>query len=106
MKAKNSTVYVTRTVGKANDMPPPEGEEDLIAVHEFKTEPAKVTVDYSLTMNLGNFSSARIGVSVEIPCYREEVDEAYEFAAKWVEERIQHERDAIVASRDGGANPF
>lgn len=96
---KNSTVFVSRTIGKANDMPEPEGDEDVIAIHSFETEPAKVMVDYSLTMNLGNFESARISVSVQIPCYKEEIDEAFEFAAVWVEQRIKDERTKIKGDR-------
>lgn len=106
MKAKNSTVYVNRTIGKANDMPEPEGEGDVIAVHNFATEPASVTVDYHLTMNLGNFESARIGVSVQVPCYKEEIDDAYEFAAAWAEERIGKERDMITGKSDDTSDPL
>ena len=95
-KAKNSTMFVSRTIGKANETPEEEGDEGIIAIHKFETEPATVSVDYSLTMNLGNFESARISVSVQVPCYREEVDEAYEFASAWVEQRIGAERNKIV----------
>ena len=68
MKAKNSTIYVSKTVGPAKGSPPPTGEEDVVAVHKFETEPATVSVDYALTMNLGNYESARISVSVTVPC--------------------------------------
>ena len=106
MKAKNSTVYVSKTVGPAKGGPPPAGEEDVIAVHKFETEPATVSVDYSLTMNLGNYESARISVSVSVPCYKEEIDEAYEFARAWAEQRLESTRDVIDASRSGRANPL
>lgn len=98
MKAKNSTIYVSKTVGPSKGAPPPQGEEDIVAVHKFETEPATVEVDYSLTMNLGNYESARISVSVTVPCYKEEIDEAYEFAQAWAEERLSKERDQIDAS--------
>ena len=107
MKAKNSTVYVSKTVGPAKGAPPPSGDEDIIAVHKFETDPAMVTVDYGLTMNLGDYNAARLSVSVTVPCYKEEIDEAYEFAQAWAEERLSKERDMIVASRkDGNNNPF
>lgn len=106
MEAKNSTVFVNRTVGKAGKLPEPEGDEDVIAVHRFETEPATVSVDYALTMNLGNFESAKISVSVQVPCYREEIDDAYQFAQSWVEERVSKERNMIRAARDGKANPL
>ena len=106
MKAKNSTVYVSKTVGPSRGAPPPDGEEDIIAIHRFETEPATVNVDYSLTMNLGNYESARISVSVSVPCYKEEIDEAYEFARAWAEQRLESTRDVIDASRKGQANPL
>jgi len=69
-------------------------------VHAFETEPARVSVDYSLTMNLGNYESARIGVSVQVPCYKEEMDDAFAFASAWVEQRIQEERDKIKGDQN------
>ena len=73
--------------------------EDVIAVHKFVTNPAEVAVDYALTVNLGNYESAKIGVSVRVPCYVEELDTAYEFAQAWAEERLARERDMITAGR-------
>lgn len=105
MKAKNSVVYVTRTVGPNRGPTTGSEAEDVIAVHKFETEPAKVTVDYALTINLGNFESAKIGVSVTIPCYAEELAQAYEFAQAWAEERLTRERDMITAGR-GGQSPL
>ena len=101
MKAKNSTVYVTRTVGPNRGPTTGSESEDVIAVHKFETEPASVTVDYALTINLGNFESAKIGVSVSVPCYAEELGQAYEFAQAWAEERLTRERDMITAGRSG-----
>jgi len=102
MKTKNSTVYVNKTVGPSRGGPPPDGEEDIIAVHKFETDPAMVSVDYAITMNLGNYESAKISVSVSVPCYKEEIDEAYEFAQAWAEERLSKERDMISTSRGKG----
>jgi len=102
MKAKNSTVYVNRTVGPSKGSPPGEGEEDVIAIHQFATDVANVSVEYALTMNLGNYESARISVSVTVPCYKEEIDEAYEFAQAWAEQRLAKERDMINSNRNGG----
>jgi len=96
MKSENSTVFVTRTIGSNRGPKTSSEAEDVIAIHKFETEPAKVTVDYALTMNLGNFESAKIGVSVTVPCYTEEIDKAYEFAQAWAEERLSKERDQVV----------
>lgn len=96
MKSQNSTVYVTRTIGSNRGQKTSSEAEDVIAIHKFETEPAKVSVDYALTVNLGNYESAKIGVSVTVPCYTEEIDQAYEFAQAWAEERLSKERDQIV----------
>ena len=37
---------------------------------------------------------------------KEEIDEAYEFAQAWAEERLSKERAMIDASRKGSSNPF
>lgn len=104
MKTENSTVYVTKTVGPAKGLPPPSGEEDIIAIHQFVTEPAIVGANIGLTLNLGNYNAARIDVFVKVPCYKEEIDEAYEFAQAWAEERIKKERDLIVGDRGDNAS--
>jgi hypothetical protein len=72
-----------------------EGEEEVIAVHRFVTEPARVQMDLGLTLNLGNYESARVAVSVTIPCYKEEMEAAYAFGSAWVKDRIQKEVDEV-----------
>src|SRR4051812_42401043 len=66
----------------------PDTKNEVITVHRFLTEPAKVSVSKGLTLNLGNYESARIDVSVVVPCYREELDWAYKYADGWVESRL------------------
>jgi hypothetical protein len=99
VESRNSTIYVTRTIVVNQGIKSSKEGEDIIAVHKFETTPAEVAVDYALTMNLGNYESAKIGVSVRVPCYVEEVDQAYEFAQAWAEERLQRERDMVTAGR-------
>ena len=74
-------------------------KNETFAIHRFVTEPAKVTIDRSLTINLGNYESARLGVSVTVPCYVEDVDNAYERARIWVEKRVQQEVDSIRSDK-------
>lgn len=80
----------------------PEEEEDLLDVKGFAHEPAEVYVEYGVTLNLQNFESARLTVGVRMPCYKEEVNDAYEYAAKWVEDRVQGEVASIRESRAKG----
>jgi len=73
----------------------PEEQTELVSVNKFVTEPAKVTVDYGVTFNLGNYESVRIGVTVAVPCYFEEIDRAYKWATKWADERVTAEELAV-----------
>lgn len=68
---------------------------ELVSVQKFVTEPAKVSVDYGLTLSLGNYETARVGVAVTVPCYFEELDHAYRWASKWVETRLNAEQESI-----------
>lgn len=54
--------------------------EETLEVKGFVTTPAAMRLGRSLTVNLGNFESARSNVEVLVPCYREELVDAAEFA--------------------------
>ena len=62
---------------------------------------AKVKVEYGLTLNLGNFQTARVTIGVELPCRKDEVDATYQEAAKFVEEKLKLETEAIRQRRNG-----
>ncbi len=66
-------------------------EDKRIKVGVFQTATAKVSVSKGLTINLGNFESARVTVGLDLPCYVEETKEIEEVVNKMVEDRIQAE---------------
>lgn len=66
-------------------------EDRILKVGVFKTEPAKITVQKGLTINLGNYESARFTVGVELPCYVEEVQSLLPVLNVMVEERVKQE---------------
>lgn len=72
-------------------------EPTTVMVQDFHAPPAEVGVDMGLTLQLRPYESARISVSLRVPCYREEAAEAFEFAQRFVHERLDAERDAIRA---------
>lgn len=64
-------------------------ETEKIQVRNFSDVPvAMVGYTLGLTYNLGNYESVRVSVSVTLPSYVEELDKAYEYARKFVEERF------------------
>jgi hypothetical protein len=47
------------------------------------------------THNLGNYQSARIDVSISIPCPFGEINQIYEWAENWVNERVKKAIDEL-----------
>lgn len=72
-----------------------DGSEETLEVRQFASFPAVVKVSYGTTINLGNFQSAKVNVGVELPCYVEEIDEAYAFGSKFVESRLSEEVEMV-----------
>lgn len=71
---------------------------EVVEVKKFETRPAVVRRGYGVTINQGNYESARIDISVEVPCQIQDVARADEWAAKFIEKRLIIE----VASVKGG----
>lgn len=67
--------------------------EVVFQPEEFNGVPEVVSVSSGLTMNLGNFESARLDVFRSMPLVpgRENADAAFEVCKKWVGDRIQKE---------------
>lgn len=47
-----------------------------IQARYFATTPASVSASVGLTHNLGNYESVKVGVTVTLPCYSEEITPA------------------------------
>jgi 3-deoxy-D-arabino-heptulosonate 7-phosphate (DAHP) synthase len=89
-----------KPVGKPNQ------SEEILEVHQFAVEPASVKVEMGMTINLGNYESAKITVALIQPCYSEEKDAAYDYAKRWVEERTLKEAEEARKFAQGRSNPF
>lgn len=66
-------------------------EEKELEVQVFEVEPAWVKASYGLTINLGNYESARCDAGVTLPTYVEEIDEAFEKAWELAQEQVQEQ---------------
>lgn len=71
----------------------PDGTEDhdekQLEVQTFEVEPAKAKASLGLTINLGNYESARCDAGIELPAYVEEIDGAFKRAWEIVEDQVQ-----------------
>lgn len=61
----------------------------------FEDPPCNVGVSGGFTYNLGNFNSAKVQISINVPCPHDEIDETYEFAKEWVDDRVQESYDEL-----------
>jgi hypothetical protein len=93
---ETGTYSVTRHYGKKEDGSEIEEIEDReLKVRSFAVEPARVDIELGRTMNLGSYESARIFVRVSVPCYREELEEAYKFAHSFAKDRVDESANKI-----------
>jgi hypothetical protein len=48
----------------------------------------EVGLEASITINLGNYNSTRLGVSLKLPALPSEIDDVFEYAKTWVDTRL------------------
>lgn len=48
----------------------------------------EVGVEMSYTHNLGNYTSARVQVSLRVPCEHAEIDSAYDYSREWCDNKL------------------
>lgn len=70
------------------------GKEPMV----FDQPVANVGVNGGLTINLGNYSSMRVDISLTLPCYVGEIDACFDIAHKWVDERLEGIHNGIQES--------
>jgi len=71
-------------------------ERRHIEIRPFATDPARVGVKLGRTINLGNYESARIDVSLDIPCYAEEATGIYKSVLAEVSSLLSEEVEKIT----------
>ena len=91
IKSKPAIATTTKTISDkktilSEDMQQEEVDTPAAA---FVSEPqCEVGVEMSYTHNLGNYSSARVQVSLRVPCVHAEIDEIYGYSREWVENKL------------------
>lgn len=48
-----------------------------------------ITVEGGRVLNLGNYETARVGVTLTVPCDKASLEEAYAYATNWVSDKIE-----------------
>jgi len=64
-------------------------EQELLPVRTFDTMPACAGQERGLTMSIGGYDNIKVRVWCEVPCYKEELEDALDYCEKICEERIK-----------------
>jgi len=90
-------VSVKRQFKEDGDLFGIDDDSDEMNVRDFCVEPARTGIRLNTTVNMGNFWSVSVQVNVDVPCYFEELDSAFNFAAKFAAERLESETEKAKA---------
>ena len=75
-------------------------EVELIEVAPFVTSPAYVSFAAGVTKGTGvKYEFLRLDVRLSMPCYREEIDQAYPQVKDWVDSRMTKEIEEFEAQK-------
>lgn len=89
---KEGLLTVTATVVRDGKVESTRERTEKIQIRPFVTDTANVSVKLGVTMNMGDYSSARADVMLSVPCYVEEMVSVYrqirEIASGLVSEEI------------------
>jgi hypothetical protein len=96
-KTVSSLLSVQRHYRRSGVAVATEDESETIQVARFEVEPAEVSLELGVVVNMGDFETARVTVGMKVPCYYEERDGAYADAENFVKARLTKERDELVA---------
>lgn len=70
-------------------------EVPLIRVRKFKGPHARVGLSLFQQWNLGQDNLVATQIMISVPCYREEVEDAYAWADRWATQKLQDEDEKI-----------
>lgn len=68
-----------------------ESSSEKIKVRPFLTETANVGVKYGMTIPMGDYSSARIDIMINAPCYVEEMLEVFKQCSVMADDLLSKE---------------
>jgi hypothetical protein len=88
LKLKKATANTSKTTSSKGKPIAEEQEQEDVAELQVTEAHAMVGVDMSFTKNLGDYNSARVSVSISVPSEPADIEETFEFAKQWAEEKL------------------
>jgi len=92
-------ITTSRTYKESRVVKKEEMDEERMEVRVFHGPVAEIGVDARMTINMGDFESVQVGVSVRLPCYVEELDAAYNAAKKFADVKLNDQVAAVKEYR-------
>lgn len=86
---KPAVATLSHTIKQNNKVVAEDSETEVVGHLPFTGPVCHVGVEASSTINLGNFNSIKVGVSVNIPCVFNEIEKTYETAQEWVNNKME-----------------
>lgn len=95
------SVEVSRTWKNGKAIVDEQNDEEKIEVQTLhdKARIARVSFGGRMTVNMGNFESIQVSVGIELPCYVEEIPDAYLAVKDMVDQRLNREIEDCRAVR-------
>ena len=75
-----------------------------MTVQRYLTQPATINAEMGVTVNIGNFESVRVYVGVTVPCYKEEIEDAFHWAKDFAEAKVKTEVAEVRATMNSTKN--
>lgn len=98
--------YVERTYSKSGDLLINKSNQEKIKVKKFFGKVAEVECSSGITINLGDYESAKVFCSVKLPCYVEEIEEAQKCAFKYVENALVQQVEEVRSDSNEIKNKY
>jgi hypothetical protein len=93
VEKQEGTVTVSKTILKQTTQ-----KQEKIEIRPFVTDAtASVGIRLDRTLNIGNFESIKLGVSLTVPCYMEEVVDVFHQTIKLTKELMEEQLEKLEA---------
>lgn len=98
-KATTTVQYPEKSVVQTNE---------VVSQTVFSEPTCNVGVQAGMTINVGNYNSVKVGVTLNMPCLEKDIDATFDKASQWVDAKMNKLQDAVLESTDKkeGEAPF
>lgn len=70
-------------------------QEEYLPVPEIDSHPAYINITAGATVNLFNFNSGKVSISINYPCNPEAIDKIYPRLKRWIDKRLTEEVEEL-----------